>query len=201
MKPFGPKSLYANRRLRRCHYGAGHGVHSTFAFRLIREVMASPYPYYADRSMQARYSALSPEKREEALDLEVGRLWFRLIARMAPSVVYYSLTKALSDAQYYGQTADSRIEHRISGRDLHLEDTHRPMLICDQVDEALIFVEHCPPENEAVVLILGIRQGKASYTAWRSFVSTAKRGIILDAYDCGIFINRNKHLSFYRAGY
>ena len=203
MKPFGRKTIYANKALRRWRYRAGHSVHSTFAFRLIREVMASPYAYYADHVLRARYYAKSEQEREEGVGLDVGLLWFRLVARMHPSVVFYALTKGTDDARHYGQVADNRVKHTtlVVESGLHLRDGHRPMLICDQVDEALSFLTHCLPDDEAVVLISGIRRDRASYSAWRTMIGSLDRGIVLDAYDCGIIVNRNKYLSVYRAAY
>lgn len=203
MKPFGRKSIYANKALRRWRYRAGHSVHSTFAFRLIREVMASPYPYYADNVLRARYHLKSEQERKAGISLDVGLLWFRLVARMRPSIVYYALSKGMDDARHYGQAADGRVKHTVlMGEPLsHPRDGHRPMLICDQVDDALYFLSHCSPDDEAVVLISGIRRDKASYSAWRTMIDNLDQGIVLDAYDCGIIINRNKHLSVYRAAY
>lgn len=203
MKPFGRKSIYANKVLRRWRYRAGHSVHSTFAFRLIREVMAPPYPYYADNALRARYHAKSEQERREGISLDVGLLWFRLVARMHPSVAYYALSKGVDDARHYGLSADGRIKHVLmTGAPYsHPGDGQRTMLICDQVDEALCFLTHCLPDDEAVVLISGIRRDRASYSAWRTMIRNLDQGIVLDAYDCGVIINRNKHLSVYRAAY
>lgn len=203
MKPFGRRSIYASRILRRWRYRAGHSVHSTFAFRLIREVLASPYPYYMDRTLRARYNAKSAQERRDSIDLEVGLLWFRLVARMHPSVVCYTLSKGLDDARHYGYIADSRVRHTVLREEVAAESSwgHRPMLICDQVDDALHFLSRCTPDDEAVVLVSGIRHDRKSHSAWRSMITNLDKGIVLDAYDCGIIINRNKHLSVYRAAY
>lgn len=204
MKLFCSSSIFAYRPLRRWRYKGGHGVHSTYTFRFIREVMSPPYPYYADSELSTRYAEQSQGRSPETMDLHIGLLWMRIVARTTPSVAYYALEHETIDAQLYGRTADSRIQHStLRGEILTSHETSErpPILLCDDVDDAQYFLDQCPPSSEPIVLILHIRKDKAHYTQWRDWVDSLERGIILDAYDCCVFIRRNHHLYTYRAAY
>lgn len=198
MKLYRRCSPYVWRPLRQMMYGAGHGVHSTYAFRLIREVLAQRYPYYIDRYLQARY-AEAKGKGADPADLHTGMLWYRMVARLSPGAALYTLRNHKEDMMEYGKYADSRIPHLSEVTEPLPEG--RALLCCDDTGEARRFLDLHGREREVVVLLCGIRESRGSEQAWRDFVSELRSGIVIDAYESGIVINRNDHLYVYRGSY
>lgn len=182
-------SIFAAPLLRRIVYAGGHAVHSTFAFRIIREILMCRYFYYAYTRL-TQYGRTTP--------IAQLRLWFRLVARFAPHAVYYGTgLDKIEEWQEAGRLADKRIPPEL----FTTPNTEEVVLLCTaSADEALTLMrsEKC---LIAVVLLVGIRSNHERWQAWRTLPSQLKRGVVLDLYDCALLVNRNSHLSVYKAYY
>ncbi len=174
MKPYRRGTLMAFRWIRRLMYGRGHGIHSPMAFGLVYTVVR-PYSGYYD------YPLLSRRGTPDAL------LWYRMLARFVPREIAYRLED---------RTTQQLLEWAQSLAVSTPREEGQFILATDQVREAERVLTE---EQEAVVLLLGVRKGREREQEFVSYLESGRhKGVVLDLYDSAILLNNNNELYYYR---
>ena len=212
MKLYRTPSIFAIRTLRRIRYGRGAGVHSPYGYFFTTQITGPRYEYYDDDFLAAWHET-QPQQGLHArrLDLDVGKLWYRMCARMRPIRVAYVMVEEW-DAPFYGIRATPGAVHVLGEEGNHpaaaeaLQDF--PLLQnggkgaeegADLLftDSPIVAERYLQTAQEGQALLL-LRQ-KHTRRAIENLVEGLDRGLVMDFYDCLVIVAREKYHYLYRS--
>lgn len=197
--------IYALQRpfvwLSRLRHRCGYGVHSPFAFELIRYLIYEKTPYYA-------YEQLALEQKRQAKvrgkgwnrePKKINRLLFRLVNRSQPhtivdagtlsaSALYLQSGKVGADYIPASDLSELFLEAGVPVDFLYLHHYKNPVF----VEEVLnVCMARITPKS--MFVIEGIHYSKPMKELWKRIQGDEKVGITFDLYDLGIlFFDKTK---------
>lgn len=178
----------------RFRHRRGYGVHSPFAFNLIKSVIFEHAPYYKYAALRDAEKQMARREGRQVLyeTLRVRRLLFRLVnyarpdtvvdfGTLAASALYLRAAREQADYMAAATLSELFLEADVPVDFLYLHDYRHP----DEVEEAFqVCVRRTTPRS--VFVIEGIRYTRAMETLWRRLRKHERVGVTFDLYDLGV---------------
>ena len=175
-------------RIRHCR---GFGIQSPTDYRFVRYVINEHYPYYRYADLATEVSDVSSTQRR------LCQLYFRL-ANYCQADWFIDIWPPTEAYATYVKAGCNKTEvYRVCKEDvsLQLADPKKACLVRvsyhDGVETMLYSLLHgCAPGT--VVVVEGIKKGKAVRRLWQALKKLPEVGASYDLYDCGIIIADNR---------
>lgn len=193
-------------RLKRLPHRQGYGVHSPFAFSLIRHVIGEHLPYYSYDTLrrEAHRQAASHPHGWNHEPLRVKQLLFRLVNFARPELVvdagmptaaalYLQAARTKADYLQAAQTDELYLERGRPVDFLYLHDFRRPHFVRE-------VLQVCLPRTAAASLFVieGIGYSAAMRRLWREVQRDPRVRVSFDLHDLGLlFFDPDKQRQHY----
>lgn len=194
--------------LSRFRYRCGYGVHSPFAFSLIKDVIYEKRPYYAYQSLQKEQKKMMRERGWKKGSQKINRFLFRLVNRMQPATIievgrpsatslYLQSAKPSADYLFAADLSELFLDADVPLDFLYLNDYQHPQLI----EETFRICVRRTTSN-SVFVIRGICYSKAMKILWKRLQTDERVGITFDLYDLGLlFFDKTKIKQDYKVNF
>ena len=176
--------------LTRFRYSKGYGVHSPFAFSLIREVIGGNGEYYAFAPLLKECAVMKGGRSNSS---KKNKMLFRLSNFVHPSVILVPYDASPDGCRYMAEgcrSAVSRIYRDVATLRTAIAEAGEATLLLDIEASALAaaYVAAASAEMNvrSVMIVDGIYRNKMMRRLWRDVVNDRRCILTFDLYDTGL---------------
>lgn len=174
----------------------GYGVHSPFAYNLIKGVIYQSHPYYAYRELgQIPRSAPADTGVSERLD----KLMFRLVNYTQPHAAALIGSNTATTAAYMAAGCRKATVEQLNGTSSLPTKQYDLCYAAPDADFLAAFTRFAPKAGpNALFVAAGIRRSPAARRAWAEITGSPLAIVTFDIYEAGlVFFNRELNKQHY----